>query len=186
MKKVLAVFIALFMLTGCAGSNQEMTRAISLRERIMKSEGCSFLSVITADYGDKIYEFTMDCKTDSEGNLKFSVVEPSTIAGIEGSVSANGGNFTFDDKVLAFETMADGMITPVSAPWVLMNTLTSGYLSACGNDGEYLKILLDDSYKEEALRLEVWVDAQDRPVRTEILWKGTRVLSVDVKNFAYL
>ena len=186
MKKVLAVFIALFMLTGCAKSGDQMSRAMALREQIMKSEGCSFMAVITADYGDKIYNFTLDCKTDSTGNLSFTVVEPATIAGIQGAVSAGGGNLTFDDKVLAFETMADGMITPVSAPWVLMNSLRSGYLGACGTDGEYLKILLDDSYREEALRLEVWLDSQERPVRTEILWKGKRVLSLDVKNFAYL
>lgn len=186
MKKVLAVMIAVLILAGCANIGDEMARAMALRERIMKSEGCTFLSVITADYGDKLYEFTLDCKTDSVGNLTFTVVEPQSIAGISGRVSSKGGHLTFDDEALAFETMADGMITPVSGPWVLMNTLRGGYLSACGTDGAYLKLMLDDSYKEEALRLDVWLDAQDRPVKTEILWKGRRVLSLDVNNFEYL
>lgn len=186
MKKMLAVLIAVLILAGCANSGDGMSRAMALRERIMKSEGCVFSTVITADYGNKLYEFTLDCKTDSLGNLTFEVMKPASIVGITGTISGNGGHLTFDDKALAFETMADGMITPVSAPWVLINTLRSGYLSACGTDGEHLKILLDDSYKEEALRLEVWVDSQDRPVKTEILWKGSRVLSLDVKDFKYL
>lgn len=181
-----AVFALLILFTGCGRSDDDLSRAMALREQILQSNGCSFEAVITADYGDKLYTFTMDCETDSAGNLSFTVLEPQTIAGITGGISRDGGKLTFDDKVLAFETMADGLITPVSAPWVFMHTLRSGYLSACGMDGENLKILLDDSYKEEALRLDVWVDSQDRPFRTEILWKGSRVLSLDVKNFAYV
>lgn len=186
MKKVLVALIAVLFLMGCSRSGDDMSRALAIRERILKSDGSVFETIITADYGDKIFTFTMDCRTDSAGNLSFKVLEPQSIAGIEGQISHDGGKLTFDDKVLAFETMADGLITPVSAPWVLINTLRSGYLSACGMDGEFLKILLDDSYKEEALRLDVWIDAMNIPFKTEILWKGSRVLSLDVKNFKYL
>ena len=186
MKRALAVIVAVLILAGCAGSDDEMSRAIAFREKLLKSAGCMFEATVTADYGEKLYTFTLACQTDSLGNLDFTVSEPESIAGIQGNIRVDGGHLTFDDKALAFETMADGMISPVSAPWVLINTLRSGYLSACGTDGEHLKLLLDDSYQEEALRLDVWLDSQDRPVRTEILWNGSRVLSVDVKNFEYL
>lgn len=186
MKRVFAALIVVLLVAGCTSIDGEMSRAIGLRDKILKSNGCAFTAVVTADYGDKLYAFTLDCKTDQAGNLTFTVVEPQSIAGIKGQISGEGGHLTFSDKALAFETMADGMISPVNAPWVFINTLRGGYLSACGTDGEYMKVLLDDSYKEEALHLEVWLDAQDNPIKTEILWKGSRVLSLDVKNFEYL
>jgi len=36
-----------------------------------------------------------------------------TISGITGSLSQNGGKLTFDDKALAFDVMADGLVSPV-------------------------------------------------------------------------
>jgi len=186
MKRALAAVLVALLLVGCGDADGNMRRAMGIREKLLKSKGCSFDAIITADYVDKLYTFTVNCSVNAGGSLSFTVAEPQSIAGITGKLDGDGGRLTFDDKALAFDTMADGMITPVSAPWVFINTLRGGYLSACGADGENLKMILDDSYKEEALQLDIWIDSHDRPVRTEILWKGRRVLSMDVKNFEYL
>lgn len=186
MRRVLAAVLVVLVLTGCGAEDANMRRAIDLREKLLKSKGCAFEAVITADYGDQLYTFTVNCSTDTDGSLSFTVAQPRSIAGITGKLDGSGGKLTFDDKALAFDTLADGMITPVSAPWVFIHTLRSGYLSACGADGENLKIIFDDSYKNEALQLDIWLNSLDLPIRTEILWNGRRVLSMDVNNFKYL
>lgn len=186
MKRILSVFFMFFILTGCAKTNNELNRAMQLRERILSSNGCKFETVITADYGDSIYTFSMTCQTDQEGDLKFTVTDPKTISGITGTVTQKGGYLTFDDQVLAFEMLADGQITPVSAPWLLIKTLRSGYLSACGADGDDIRISIDDSYADNALHLDIWINDQDVPVRGEILWEGRRVVSLEVRSFSYL
>ena len=185
MKRILPVLVVLVLLCGC-GSGQEMGRVLSLRERLLTSDGCRFDAVITADYGDETYVFSMNCSFDMEGNMNFTVTDPQSIAGITGTISQAGGKLTFDDQALVFQMLADGMVTPVSAPWLLIKTLRGGYLSSCGNDQDMLRVMIDDSYESNALHLDVWLDGGDVPVRGEILWQGRRVLSVEVRNFSYV
>lgn len=186
MKRVLAMLLIVFLFAGCGSGGRGMERAMSLRERLLKSNGCAFDAVITADYGEKVYTFSMHCRTDSNGELTFTVTDPQTINGITGTIGPEGGNLTFDKQVLAFEMLADGQVTPVSAPWLLIHTLRSGYLASCGEDGGGLRIRIDDSYAEDALHLDIWLNSDDLPTRGEILWQGRRVVSVEVRNFSYV
>jgi len=184
--KIAAVLCLMFLITGCADSGGTVDRAITLRNKILESDGCQFRTVITADYGDDIYVFSMECKTDREGNLTFSVYEPTSIAGITGKITGTGGAITFDHQVLAFQTMADGQITPVCAPWVFIKALRSGYLKDCMETDGGFQISIDDSYAADALHLNLRMDAENRPVAAEIFWQGRRVLVLTVEEFMYL
>ena len=185
MKRILIFLFTTLFLIGC-GKNDELDQAMTLRDTLLKSDGCKFEAVVTADYGEKLYTFTMACQTDKQGSVTFTVLEPESICNITGVISADGGKLTFDDHVLAFPLLADGQASPVSSPWLFIKTLRSGYLTACGKDGDQMKIMIDDSYEENALQLEIWADEDNTPNRCEILWKGCRILTVDIRNFEIL
>lgn len=157
---------------------------MALRTKLLAGS-VAFDAAITADYGDKTYTFAANCIVDTQGSLTFTVKEPESIAGITGTISANGGKLTFDEHALAFQMLADGQVTPVTGPWILMNTLRSGYLTSCGTEGQRIRLSIDDSYKDDALHLDIWLDADDLPERGEILWQGRRVLSISVSNFQF-
>lgn len=159
---------------------------MALRERLLQGSGCSFTAHVTADYGDKTYTFVMECKTSKDGSMHFSVSQPESISGITGEISGAGGRLTFDDKAIAFELLADGEVSPISAPWLLIRTLQGGYLSSCGMDGNDLRLTIDDSYEEDALQLDIWLDSSDLPKRAEILWQGRRTLTVVVEDFSFV
>ena len=186
MKRVLVLLVTMFFLSGCSGGDVALKRAVVLRDTLLQSDGCTFETVITADYGQTLYTFTMSCQADSLGNLTFTVMEPQTIAGISGSISEDGGALTFDDQALAFALLADEQLAPVSAPWLFIKTLRSGYLRACDPTDDGMRMIIDDSYAEDALQLDIWVDDNDIPVWSEILWKGRRILSLEIKNFNYM
>lgn len=185
MKRLIAILLMAVLLSGCAESG-EMDRAVAMRERLLAAGGCTFDAEITADYGEKVFVFSVSCQTDRDGNLNFTVQAPETIAGITGTVSTQGGNLTFDGNALAFALLADGQVSPVSAPWILISALRGGYLTSCGADDAYLRLAIDDSYEEDALHLDVWLDSTDAPVRGEILWAGRRIVSLEVKNYTLL
>ena len=46
-----------------------------------------------------------------------------------------------------------------------------------------LRMSLDDSYEDDALHVDIWLDPQDCPVRAEIVYDGYRILSVEVSKF---
>lgn len=186
MKRVLAVLVVVFLLSGCSAGNAELDRAMNLREKLLKSEGIQFNAKITADYADEIYTFSMECRIDSKGDLSFKVTAPETISGISGTVSDTGGQLTFDNTALAFKLLADGQITPVSAPWLMFDAMRSGYISASGKDADRICICIDDSYQDEMLHTDIWVNSDGVPVSGEILWKGRRIMSVQVDNFTFV
>jgi len=186
MRAVTAILLCvIILLTGCANYGAPIDKAMKLRNDIESSNGCAFQAMVTADYGEEIYVFSMDCSTDREGNLSFTVTSPETICGITGKISASGGALTFDDKVLAFQTMADGIVTPVTAPWILIKTLKSGYLKGCAETDTGLEISADDSYAEGSLHLNI-ITKDNLPTSAEIFWDGRRILTVSVENFRYL
>ena len=77
-------------------------------------------------------------------------------------------------------------MTPVSGPWILIRTLQGGYLTSCTGEDNLLHLSVNDSYEADALKLDIWLDGDDRPVRGEILYGGRRILSLEVSNFEYL
>ena len=96
-----------------------MDDALAFRSALVGAGGCSFLGEITADYGDEAYTFTAACTTDDTGALSFSLTAPETIAGISGTVQSRGGKLTFDSTALAFGLLADGKVSPATAPYVV-------------------------------------------------------------------
>lgn len=185
MKRFLAVLLISVMLCGCSRENTAMQRGMELREKMLRSS-CSFTADITADYGDRTYTFQMGCTADTEGNLKFVVLAPESIASITGEIRGGSGYLTFGETALAFPLLADGEVSPVSAPWLLAATLRGGYLASAGMEGENPHLTLYDSYQEDALQLDVLLNEQNAPMSCEILWQGRRVLSVCVKDFSFV
>ena len=186
MRGRLAVFLCMvLMLCGCKNGNEPLNKALAIRNQLLTGDGCSFTAEVHADYGEKLYIFKMDCQVDEAGKLTFKILEPTTIQGITGKVSADGGAITFDDKILAFPTIADGQITPVSAPWLIIKTLRSGYLKSCADLDDGFEMIIDDSYEEETLQLSV-VARGKMPISAEIFWQGRRVLTITIEAFTYL
>lgn len=178
--------IALVILTGCTGKRAEMDRAMNLRAKLLGSEGCTFTARIFADYGDSLHEFTLSCQGYNDGNLEFRVEAPETIAGITGKFKGEEGMLTFDRTALAFPLLADDQVTPVSGPWILLKTLLGGYLTACGTEDELLHLTINDSYEEDALQLEIWLNGEDAPVQAEIIYDGRRIVTMEIEDFQIL
>ena len=186
MKKGLALLTVAVLLTGCVSAESELEQALSFRDKLLSGTGCSFSAKITADYGDELYEFSMDCQGDNLGNVSFSVTAPEAISGITGTTSETGGKLTFDDTALQFDLMAEDTLSPVSAPWLLVKTLRSGYIVSACTEEDLLHLSIDDSYEDDALRLDIWLDQADSPIRAEVLQDGTRILTIEIENFQIL
>ena len=183
MKRIAAVFLSLVLLTGCTGKRDELDRAMKLRANLLGCLGCSFDVTVTADYGDSYYTFVMNCQATGRGDLQFTVLQPESIAGITGEISSGEGKLTFDDVALHFPLLADDQVTPVSGPWILMKTLLGGYLTAANEEDDLLHLTIHDSYEEDALQMEIWLDGEDEPVNAEILYDGRRIVTMTVENF---
>ena len=163
-----------------------MDVGLSLRSSILSASGCTLDATVTADYGDQTYTFAMGCEFDAHGNLSFTVQSPQTIAGISGTVGSQGGAITFDDTALSFPLLADEQLSPVSAPWVFMKTLRSGFITSAGEDEGYVRLIIDETYEDRTLTAHVWLNEESIPLQADLYWDGRRILTVEVTNFQTL
>lgn len=186
MKRFLSCIMCIFLFSGCGVSSGELDIAVSLRQRLNQSKGFSFECQITADYADALYEFTLSCSCDPLGEMRFQVISPETICGISGQVDQRGGELTFDDQLLAFPLLADGYLSPVSAPWLMLKALRGGYIASAGTDSSGYFVTINDTYAEETMQVDIWLDKEQNPYYCQILWQGRRLLSIAVSNFIYL
>ena len=186
MKRIVLFLVVLALLCGCQPVNNDLDRAMVLRTKLNQGAGCSFEADITADYGDKTYQFSLLCVADQKGNVTFEVLSPKTIAGIKGKIDNEGGKLTFDDVALSFALQADGFLSPVSAPWILIRALTGGYVRHCGQEESLLRVTVDDSYQDDAFMLDIWLNDANIPIRADIFEANRRILALEIKNFKLL
>lgn len=186
MKKCVVWFLSLFLLTGCGSSAHELDAGMALRSRLLQSAGCAFTAEITADYEDQLQRFAVETVMDGKGDVSFTVVSPESISGISGSLTGEGGKITFDDIALHFPLMAEETFSPIAAPWILCRALRSGFLSASSVENGETRLSIDERWAEEDLRLDVWLSADNIPIRADILHEGRRILTVDVRTFRIL
>ena len=186
MKKCFSIILVAVLLFGCRNDSAWVDKAISLRNRVLSSSSCSFLADVTVDYGDSVYSFGASCCLDSDNNMEITILEPASIAGIKGKISAESGKLTFDKQILAFETVANGQITPICAPWLLMKALRGGYISMCSLDDTGIFVCIDDSYRDANFGLDLRLDNQNLPVSAEIVWEGKRIVSMRISDFVFV
>ena len=184
--KIARILLTAVFLTGCADASSELEKGMELRSQILKAEQVCFSADISADYGDSIQLFSVDCSSDNQGDLTFTVTAPETIAGITGRISQDKGFLTFDGTALCFTLLTDEQLNPASAPWILMRSIRSGYLTSAGMEGELLRLTIDDSYDEDALQLDIWTTEDLSPNRAEICYDGRTILTMAVREFHIL
>ena len=183
MKKMLCLTALVLVLTGCSAGQVELEEALAFRSGVLGAGSVSFDARITADYTDRVERFGLHCRADSAGAVTFTVTDPEAISGITGSVAGIQGTLTFDDTVLAFPLLAQERLSPVSGPWVMIQALRSGYITACVREGDLLHLTVNDSYEEDALTLEIWIRGRE-VTAAEIAWRGIRQMSLEITNFS--
>lgn len=186
MKRILICMFAVILLGGCKSDSTQMAKAIAFRETIQHAKECTFTAQVTTDYGDSIYTFGVECRADSGNNMNIQVSEPETISGITCNVSGQTGKLIFDDKVLLFETLTDGQITPVLSPWLMMHAIRGGSIAYCTLDDRRMRLRIEDTFSDTPFATEVYLNESNVPCYAEIVWQGRRIVSIQISNFTIL
>ena len=180
MKRFLPLLLVFCL--GCSARDPAMEEALALRSRCL-SGNVSFEAEIRADYITNIESFTLDCTFDENGEMTFRVSEPDDIEGIRGTVAGTEGTVVFDEVVLGYPLLAEGRLSPLAAPWVLVKALREGCIVAAGREGENLHLTIDDSYADNALTLDIWLE-EGKVEEAEIAWEGRRCVTMTVEDFS--
>lgn len=183
----IAVLMTLLLpLCACSGAGGEETlqKAIDFRADVLNAPSCAYTAEVNADYGDVVYEFTMDCSLNADGTTAVTVTAPDTIAGITAEISGGDGTVTFADMALDFGTMAEGNITPVAAPAVIGECWRSAYIASAGEEDGNYRVRYEYDYEDEQLLVDTWFSPEKNiPIYSEICYNEACVLKITISDF---
>ena len=161
-----------------------MERGIDFRRELIAAGGCRFRAQITADYGQEIQSFTLDCEADGEGVVSFCVVEPDTISDITGAMEGDEGTVTYDGLQLAFPLLVYERISPVSAPAMIVSCWQKEYILSAGYDDTLYRITYEKKIQGKDLLIDTYFE-KDIPISAELCYNGHRILNVQITDFSF-
>lgn len=184
MYKVIAVLMCVLLFCGCS-AEKELAPLERLRQSMEQNQGCEFDVHILSQTEDRICRFTLHCVQTGE-QFRFEVLSPESIRGIAGTISDSGGALEFDDTLLAFPLLANGEVSPIISPWLLLRCLKNGLVQHAGQTEVGVSVSFADSFRGEEFRVEAALDGMGTPLGCELFWGGRRILQLQVEAFRFM
>ena len=130
-------------------SDGESVLALDIRGEYLVLERVTARMEVGADYGRRVYAYTMDLDWQREGDTTVTVTAPETVAGITARISAGETFLEYDGVSLETGPLDESGLSPVGAGIFLMKAATEGFIAESGFD------ILEG---RECLRLQGWTD----------------------------
>ena len=180
-KKLLVLLSCMLLLSGCAGTRDPTEKALLFRTSLMEAGGCTFHTNVIAHYEDRAYAFSMSCN-NTDGRTELTVTAPENIAGITAVVESGETQLAFDGTILEFGKLANGYVSPVAVPWLLVQCWIGEYIAYAGPDGDQERITYLRGYNDEELSVDTWL-RDGVPTYAEVTYDGVRCLAAEITDF---
>ena len=185
----LCVPMIALLLAGCGRLevSEAEQLALEIRGEYLELERCSASLEITADYGQRVYQFEMDAQVQGEDAV-LTLTAPETVAGLTARWAGEAGTLEYDGVAVETGSLDPEGLEPVSAFPVLLEAARSGYLTACAleEDGAVLRVDCGDpaGTPGQGTETTLWFDCGTHALlRGEIRVDGFRVIGCTCLEF---
>lgn len=188
-KRLLCVLMMTLLLAGCGqtGGNEAEELALSIRGEYLAMDNCTVQAAITADYGQRVYEYEMAVAVGEEETV-LTLSAPETVAGLTARLTGEENLLEFDGVSVETGPLDENGLTPVSAVPALLEAARSGYITACAleEDGTLLRMDCGNPAGSPGSGTEtaLWFDASTYAlIRGEVSVDGFRVILCEFSQF---
>ena len=185
----LCVPMIALLLTGCGRLevSEAEQLALEIRGEYLELERCSASLEITADYGQRVYQFGMEAQVQGE-DAALTLTAPETVAGLTARWAGEAGTLEYDGVAVETGSLDPEGLDPVSAFPVLLEAARSGYMAACAleEDGAVLRVDCGDpaGTPGQGTETTLWFDGETGALlRGEIRVDGFRVIGCTCTAF---
>lgn len=189
-KRLLFLPMMLLLLTGCSGGqeneNGAEAQAVAIRGEYMAMTSYSLQAQVNADYGQRVYDFTLSVTWDGE-ETTVAIREPEMLAGVTARITGEEGTLEYEDLSLETGFLDEDGLSPVSALPALMEAARSQYIDRCTLTDGMLEVHCADPEQKPGTGREVtlWFDTQTHALTAgEISQDGRRVIACEVTEFS--
>lgn len=187
--RLLAVGLAgVLSLTSCAGGNQAKDRMQAARSVYRSMSGCTAQAEITADYGQRVYGYTVDLTVEG-GSGVMTVKEPENIAGTVLTWSNGETTLAYDGTELDTGALSDSGLSPADAMPTILNACQEGEIVDCcmeeWNGQETLRSALDLD-GDQGGQIQCWFQPDSYGLlRAELSRDGVTVVTMVFSDFSF-
>ena len=189
-KLLICVPMMILLLSGCggAGVGKEEELALAIRGEYLGMSQCAARLSVTADYGQRVYQYQMDAAWGEEETV-LTLTAPETVAGFTARAADGGSTLEYDGVQVETGALDQEGLTPLSAFPALLEAARSGYITACAleEDGTLLRVDCGDAEGKPGTGTEtaLWFDASTHALlRGEVSVDGFRVILCEVSDFS--
>lgn len=182
----LVACMTLLALSSCGNSMEEQVQqALDFRTAVLGASSCGFTAEVTADYGESVYDFTLEADYNpTERSTELTVTAPDSIAGISATIDGTDAQMQFEEVSLVLETAGSGHVAPLRLPQLLGEAWCYGYVESLSKEDETILVTYRSGYDEEELLVYTWFDLRMNPERAEIYDEETCVLAAEIEDFS--
>lgn len=192
-KKLCTRMISLLLclcLCGCVGESEDNELTLLLRADFLSRTGCSGTMDLTADYGQRVYEYTVDFSETEKDGLSMVITAPDEVAGITAHITDGQTALEYDGLQLETGPLNSDGLSPMDALSAFFTAMESGYMAETGSEmlgeTEVLRICCRDPELDPGQGLEtvLWFDkAQKTLLRGEVRSDGSTVIQCEFSAF---
>lgn len=187
-KRLLFLPMMLLLLTSCGGRQEEQgadALAVAIRGEYLAMTGYSLQAQVNADYGQRVYDFTLSVTWDGE-ETTVTIREPEMLSGVTARLKGEDGTLEYEDLSVETGFLDGDGLSPVSALPALMEAARSQYMDRCALGDGVLEMHCADPEEEPGAGQEItlWFDAQTHALTGgEISQDGRRVIACQITEF---
>ena len=192
-KKVCTRMISLLLLCllcGCTGADSNNDLNLELRSDFLSREGCSGVMELTADYGQRVYAYTVEFDGTVKDGMTLVITAPEEVAGITANIREGQTYLEYDGVRLETGPVNEEGLSPLDALPTFLTAMESGYIAETGSEmmgeTEVLRICCRDPETDPGQGLEtvLWFDkAQKTLLRGEVRSDGFTVIQCEFSAF---
>ena len=182
------------LLSACGGGGTgggPEQRALEIRGDYLSMSSCGGSAEVTADYGQRVYDFGMTFTWARDGELVITVTAPEEAAGVTARLAEGETALEYDGVRLETGPLDPSGLSPVDAIPALLTAAREGFIAECGTEtlGETEAIRLccrdPDGQPGSGQEIQLWLDpAGGALLRGEISVDGFTVIQCTFTGFA--
>ncbi len=192
--RTIPLLLLLALLSGCSGAdNGENALTLELRADFLAMDGCSGTMDVTADYGERVYDYTVSFSGNKKDGMEMVLTAPETVAGITAKVAEGSTYLEFDGVSLETGPLNEDGLSPLDALPVLIAEMQSGYIAETCTEQQGEQTLLRISCREpqgeagKGRETVLWFDtATKRLVSGELRSDGFTVIRCSFSAFTVI
>ena len=170
-------------LAACSGKASPQEALQEIQNGFSSSQQLSLSAAVTADYGQRVYDFYLEYQQEGENGI-ITIREPESISGTIVEIDGGVSQLVFDGaSVYTGEILPDGL-SPVDC----MPIMTSSWSQSTADQVFYenwngTQCLLAISTVDDDTYLSTWFDVSScLPLHSEISYQGYTVIFCDFDN----